>query len=67
MKLLLQYCCVIVYNFEVVYEHYIMTGCQTSKLDFIVLTWYIEPSNDFSAYRNSTHRRQPLCKAYSDD
>jgi hypothetical protein len=44
-----------------------MIGCQTSKLDSIVLTWDIEPSNDLSTYRNYTRQRQPLCKAYFDD
>jgi hypothetical protein len=44
-----------------------MTGCQTSKLDFAVSTWDTEPSNDPSTYKNCFRRRQPLCKAYSDD
>ena len=37
-----------------------------SAIDSVVSTWDIEPSNDLSAYKNCTRRRQPLCKAYSD-
>ena len=44
-----------------------MTDCHASKLDYVVSTWDIGPSNDLSAYRNYTHQSQPLCKAYSDD
>jgi len=44
-----------------------MTDCHASKLDSVVLTWDIGPSNDLSAYRNCIRQSQLLCKAYSDD
>ena len=56
-----------VYSPEVIYEHQIMTSYQASKLDYVISTWNIKLSNDLSAYRNCTRRRQPLYKAYSDD
>ena len=66
-KALLRYCGVVVYNPEVVYERQIVTGCQASKLDSDVSTQDTESSNDLFAYRNCTHRSQPLCKTCSDD
>ena len=67
MKLLLQCCGVAIYNPQVVYGHWIVTGYQASKLVFVVSTWDTKSSNDLSAYRNCTRQRQPLCNAYSDD
>jgi len=44
-----------------------VSDCQASKLDYVILTYNTEPSNDLSAYRNYTRRSQPSCKAYGGD
>ena len=45
---------VVICSPKMVYEHYILSGCQTSKLDFVVSTWDIKSCNYLFAYKNCT-------------